>query len=120
MLWWSNISVLGGLNVTALGALAIAVWLGAARCWRLALAWCLLFGAAMLRGLAQQFVPSPLLVALSLVILLLPKAEPANAHQWVVRIALTASGHEQAFTKRSWAVARAYQEQLRQMRPAPE
>jgi hypothetical protein len=55
MLWY-QITVLGGLNVTALGALAIAVWLGAARCWRLALAWCLLFGAAMLLTVASQVV----------------------------------------------------------------
>lgn len=217
MLWWSHITALGGLNVTALAALAIAVWLGAARCWRLALAWCLLFGAAMLltvasqvafvgwgigiesldfagfsghatraaavfpvafflllegedrriraagvafgmlvalavgasrvqigahspseallglllglaaallfmarANAARQFVPSPLLVALSLIILLLPKAEPANTHQWVVRIALTVSGHEQPYTKRAWAVARAYQDHLRKMQPAGE
>jgi membrane-associated phospholipid phosphatase len=203
MLLWYYITTLGGLNVTALGALAIAVWLGAARCWRLALAWCLLFGAAMLltvasqvvflgwgigiqsidfagfsghatraaavfpvafflllegedrrlraagvafgfaiavavgasrvqigahsaseallglllglavtllfiarANAARQFVPSPLLVGVSLVILLVPKAEPANAHLWVVRIALVASGHAQPYTKQTWALAR--------------
>jgi hypothetical protein len=55
MVWWSHLSALGGLNVTALLALAIAGWLLAARCWRLALAWCLLFGAALLlAGLSQM------------------------------------------------------------------
>jgi len=54
MVWWSHLSSLGGLNVTALLALAIAAWLVAARCWRLALAWCLLFGAAMLVAAASQ------------------------------------------------------------------
>jgi hypothetical protein len=55
MVWWSHLSALGGLNVTALLALAIAGWLVAARCWRLALAWCVLFGAALLlAGLSQM------------------------------------------------------------------
>jgi hypothetical protein len=54
MVWWSHLSALGGLNVTALLALAIAVWLLAARCRRLALAWCLLFGAALLVAAASQ------------------------------------------------------------------
>jgi len=54
MLWWSNLSALGGLNVTALLALAVAAWLVAARCWRLALAWCLLFGAAVAVSAASQ------------------------------------------------------------------
>ena len=47
MIWWSHLSALGGLNVTALLALAIAAWLVGAHCWRLALAWCLLFGGAL-------------------------------------------------------------------------
>jgi len=202
MLWWSQITALGGLNVTALAALAIAVWLGAARCWRLALAWCLLFGSAMLlvvasqvaflgwgigiqsleftgfsghatraaavfpvafflllegehrrlraagvafgiavavlvgasrvkvgahspseallglllgmavallfiarANAARQFVPSPLLVGVSLLILLVPKAEPANAHQWVVKIALELSGHDRPYSRAAWALA---------------
>jgi membrane-associated phospholipid phosphatase len=54
MVWWSHLSALGGLNVTALLALAIAAWLVGARCWRLALAWCLLFGAALLIAAASQ------------------------------------------------------------------
>jgi membrane-associated phospholipid phosphatase len=54
MVWWSHLSALGGLNVTALLALAIAAWLVAARCWRLALAWCLLFGAALSVAAASQ------------------------------------------------------------------
>ena len=54
MVWWSHLSALGGLNVTALLALAIAAWLAGARCWRLALAWCLLFGAALLIAAASQ------------------------------------------------------------------
>jgi membrane-associated phospholipid phosphatase len=54
MIWWSHLSALGGLNVTALLALAIAAWLVGAHCWRLALAWCLLFGTAMLIAAASQ------------------------------------------------------------------
>lgn len=54
MIWWSHLSSLGGLNVTALVALAIAAWLVGAHCWRLALAWCLLFGAAMGVAVASQ------------------------------------------------------------------
>jgi membrane-associated phospholipid phosphatase len=55
MVWWSHLSALGGLNVTALLALAIAGWLVAARCWRLALAWCVLFaGALLLAALSQM------------------------------------------------------------------
>jgi membrane-associated phospholipid phosphatase len=54
MLWWSHLSALGGLNVTALLALAIAAWLVSARCWRLALAWCLLFGGALALAAASQ------------------------------------------------------------------
>jgi membrane-associated phospholipid phosphatase len=54
MIWWYHLSALGGLNVTALLALAIAAWLVGARCWRLALAWCLLFGAALFIAAASQ------------------------------------------------------------------
>jgi membrane-associated phospholipid phosphatase len=54
MVWWSHLSALGGLNVTALLALAIAAWLAGARGWRLALAWCLLFGATLLVAVASQ------------------------------------------------------------------
>ena len=54
MVWWSHLSSLGGLHVTALLAAAIAGWLAAARCWRLALAWCLLFGAALLLAACSQ------------------------------------------------------------------
>jgi membrane-associated phospholipid phosphatase len=54
MVLWSHLSALGGLNVTALLALAIAAWLVGAHCWRLALAWCLLFGGAVLIAVASQ------------------------------------------------------------------
>jgi membrane-associated phospholipid phosphatase len=54
MIWWSHLSALGGLNVTALLALAIGAWLVGAHCWRLALAWCLLFGAALALAAASQ------------------------------------------------------------------
>ena len=54
MLCWSHLSALGGLNVTAILALAIAAWLVAARCWRLALAWCLLFAGALALAAASQ------------------------------------------------------------------
>lgn len=51
---WSHISALGGLAVTLVVALAIAAWLVGARCWRLALAWWLLFGAALAVAVASQ------------------------------------------------------------------
>jgi hypothetical protein len=54
MLWWSHLSALGGLNVSVLGALAIAGWLAGARCWRRALSWCLLFGTTMAVAAASQ------------------------------------------------------------------
>jgi membrane-associated phospholipid phosphatase len=54
MVWWSHLSALGGLNVTASLALAIGAWLVGARSWRLALAWGLLFGAAMALAAASQ------------------------------------------------------------------
>ena len=54
MLWWSHLSALGGLNVTGLLGLAVAGWLAAARGWRLALAWCLAFGGAMLIAVISQ------------------------------------------------------------------
>lgn len=200
---WHHITALGGLNVTALIALVIAIWLGAARCWRLALTWCLLFGGAMLltaasqmaflgwgigvqrvdftgfsghatraaavfpvaffllvegeskriraAGLAfgvlvalavavsrvktgahspseallglglglgvallfmlrasaaRQFVPSPLLVALSLAILMLAKAEPVDSHQLLVGLSLDLSGHDRPYIRAGWKLAR--------------
>lgn len=54
MLWWSHLSALGGLNVTALLAVGVTAWLVGARCWRLALAWCAVFGGAMLVAAASQ------------------------------------------------------------------
>ena len=54
MVWWSHLSALGGLNVTALLALGVAAWLVGARSWRLALVWCLVFGAAMLVAAVSQ------------------------------------------------------------------
>jgi membrane-associated phospholipid phosphatase len=54
MLWWSHLSALGGLNVTALLAVGVTAWLVGARCWRLALVWCLVFGGAMLMAAGTQ------------------------------------------------------------------
>ncbi|WP_440962493.1 phosphatase PAP2 family protein [Massilia sp. GER05] len=54
MLWWSHLSALGGLNVTALLAVGVAAWLVGARCWRLALVWCAVFGGAMFVAAASQ------------------------------------------------------------------
>jgi membrane-associated phospholipid phosphatase len=47
MTWWSHLSALGGLDITAPVAFGVTAWLACARGWRLALAWCLLFGAAL-------------------------------------------------------------------------
>jgi membrane-associated phospholipid phosphatase len=202
MVWWSHISALGGLNVTALIALAIAAWLVGARCWRLSLAWCLLFGAALLVAVASQVAfigwgiglraldftgfsghatraaavypvavflllerrpvrlrlvgvafgallaaavavarvkvgahstaeavlgcglglgaallffrrafanrrgaPKPLLIALVLAMLLLPKAEPPSAHQWVTALALALSHQDRPYLRASWEPA---------------
>lgn len=54
MNWWFHLSSLGALDVTAPLALGIAAWLACARGWRLALAWCLLFSAAMALAAASQ------------------------------------------------------------------
>lgn len=54
MLWWSHLSALGGLNVTALVAVGVTAWLVGSRCWRLALVWCLVFGGAMAVAAASQ------------------------------------------------------------------
>lgn len=51
---WSHLSALGGLNVSVLGALAIAAWLAGARCWRQALDWCLLFIATLAIAAGSQ------------------------------------------------------------------
>jgi hypothetical protein len=199
---WSHISALGGLNLTALGALASAAWLVGARCWRLSLVWCLLFAGALVVAVGSQvafigwgvglraldftgfsghatraaavypvalfllferspaarrnaaalcgallgaavalarikvgahapseawsgfglglaaallFVrcacsnrrgaPRPLLVGLALALLLLPKAEPADAHQWVTALALAVSGHDRPYLRANWRQA---------------
>jgi membrane-associated phospholipid phosphatase len=193
---------LGGLNVTAIIALAIAAWLVGARCWRLALGWCLLFGTAMLVVAASQMAfigwgagirsldftgfsghsaraaavypvavflllerrpawlrllgvaggallalavaaarvkvgahsvseaasgfgiglavallfilrayanrrgaPKPLLIALALAMLLLPRGEPDIAHQWLTGVALTLAGHDRPYERYSWQPA---------------
>lgn len=44
---WNGITALGGMGVMAPAAAAIALWLAAGHCWRLALKWCALFGAGM-------------------------------------------------------------------------
>jgi membrane-associated phospholipid phosphatase len=54
MNWWSHLSALGGLDVTAPVAVGVAAWLAATRGWRLALAWCLLLGAAFAVAAASQ------------------------------------------------------------------
>jgi membrane-associated phospholipid phosphatase len=201
MIWWSHLSALGGLNVTALLALAIAAWLAAARCWRLALAWCLLFGAALALAAASQMAflgwgigiraldftgfsghaaraaavfpvalfllleprsraaalgivlgilvgaavalarvevgahspsealaglllgllaaglfvaharvprprsPQPLLLGLLAAIVLLPRADPQGAHQWLTAAALKLSGSDRVWLRRAWEPA---------------
>jgi membrane-associated phospholipid phosphatase len=201
-MFWSHISALGGLNVTAIVAVAIAAWLVGARCWRLSLAWCLLFGTMILVVVASQVAfigwgvgiqafnftgfsghsaraaavypvaaflllerrpawlrllgaaggvlvaaavavarvkvgahsvseavlgfgvglaaalpfilrayanrrgaPKPLLIALGLAMLLLPRAEPDIAHQWLTGLALTLAGHDRPFERDSWQMA---------------
>jgi membrane-associated phospholipid phosphatase len=202
MVWWSHISALGGLNVTLLVALAIAAWLVGARCWRLSLAWCLLFAAALGIAVASQVAfigwgigvraldftgfsghatragavypvalflllerrpaalriaatavgvllaaavalarvkvgahsgseallgfglglsaallffwrayanrrgaPRPLLISLALAMLLLPKAEPDSAHQWLTALALALAGQDHPYQRASWQPA---------------
>jgi membrane-associated phospholipid phosphatase len=199
---WSHISALGGLNVTALVAVAIAAWLVGARCWRLSLAWCLLFAGAMLLVTASQMAfigwgigvraydftgfsghsaraaavypvavflllerrptwlrllgiaagtllgalvalarvkvgahspseallgfgvglaaallfirrayanrrgaPKPLLVALGLAMLLLPRSDPNYGHQWLTGLALTLAQHDRPYLRESWKPA---------------
>jgi membrane-associated phospholipid phosphatase len=47
MSWWSALSFLGSITITGPLGVAIAVWLLAGRSWRLALSWCVMFGAGM-------------------------------------------------------------------------
>lgn len=54
MIWWSHLSALGGLEVTAPLALAVAAWLASVRSWRLALCWCLLLCAALTVAAGSQ------------------------------------------------------------------
>ncbi len=54
MQWWYVVTHTGGLSVTAPAALAIAAWLAAGHCWRLALHWCVLFAGAMLLVVASK------------------------------------------------------------------
>jgi membrane-associated phospholipid phosphatase len=199
---WSHISALGGLNVTALVAVAIAAWLVGARCWRLSLAWCLLFAAAMVLVTASQMAfigwgigvraydftgfsghsaraaavypvavflllerrptwlrllgiaagtllgalvalarvkvgahspseallgfcvglaaallfirrayanrrgaPKPLLIALGLAMLLLPRSDQNYGHQWLTGMALTLAQHDRPYLRESWEPA---------------
>jgi membrane-associated phospholipid phosphatase len=202
MLWWSHLSALGGLNVTVLLAAGVAAWLVAARCWRLALAWCLLFGATMLVAAASQVAfigwgigirslsftgfsghaaraaavfpvalyllverrarglragavaagsllaagvalarievgahsasevvagcalglgaaasflararaasdcsPRPLLLGLLAATILLPRADPADSHQWLTAVALKLSGRDRVYLRNDWQPA---------------
>ena len=54
MIWWSHLSALGGLEVTAPVAIGVAMWLACARGLRLALTWCLLFCAALAIAAGSQ------------------------------------------------------------------
>lgn len=54
MIFWSFLSALGGLDITAPLAIAIAAWLAGARSLRLALSWCLLLGAAFVVAAGSQ------------------------------------------------------------------
>lgn len=54
MNFWFYISALGGLAITGPICVGIAAWLAAAHCHRRALAWLLLFGAAMLVVVASK------------------------------------------------------------------
>jgi membrane-associated phospholipid phosphatase len=47
MNWWHGLSLMGSMAVMAPAGVAIAVWLAGGNSWRLALQWCLLFGAGM-------------------------------------------------------------------------
>jgi membrane-associated phospholipid phosphatase len=201
-MFWAHISALGGLNLTAIVALAIAAWLVGARCWRLSLAWCLVFGTAMLVVSASQMAfigwgigvrslnftgfsghsaraaavypvavflllerrppwlrllgvaggallalavavarvkvgahsvseaatgfgvglatallfiaraytnrrgaPKPLLIALALAMLLLPRTDPDLGHQWLTGLALALAGHDRPYERYSWRPA---------------
>lgn len=54
MNWWQHLTDLGSLNVTAPIAVAIAAWLGAAHCVRLAANWTAIFLAAMALVVASK------------------------------------------------------------------
>lgn len=54
-----------------------------------------------------DFAPQPLLLGVLAAVILLPRAEPVNSHQWLTALALTLSGHDRIYLRRDWQLAEA-------------
>lgn len=54
---------------------------------------------------ARQFHPSPVLVALTLALLLLPRMEPVDSQQWMTGLALNLSGKDRVYLRHGWRPA---------------
>ncbi|MGZ5199613.1 MAG: phosphatase PAP2 family protein [Telluria sp.] len=99
-----------GLVLGALIALAVAlarVKVGAHSPSEALLGWLLGSCAAgwfalRIRGGVRAPAGKPLLAGLALPLLLLPYAEPVNAHQWLTAMALDLSGHDRPYQRASW------------------
>jgi hypothetical protein len=50
----------------------------------------------------RRGAPRPLLIALGLAMLVLPRAEPDIAHQWLTGLALTLAKHDRPYDRDSW------------------
>lgn len=100
-----------GLVLGALLGLAVAVArvkVGAHSPAEAALGWLLGSGAAFwfalrIRGGVRAPAGKPLLVGLALPLLLLPYAEPVDAHQWITGMSLELSGHDRPYQRATWA-----------------
>ena len=54
---------------------------------------------------AQDCSPQPLLLGLLAATMLLPRADPAYAHQWLTAAALTLSGRDRVYLRDDWQPA---------------
>ena len=107
--WLQRGAVLGGA-LLAIGVAAARVKVGAHTPSE-ALAGCMLglatVGLFMGRArAARNDSPQPLLLGLLVAIILLPRAEPIDTHQWLTAAALKLSGHDRVYRRQDWQPAR--------------
>jgi hypothetical protein len=55
---------------------------------------------------ARDCSPQPLLLGLLAATILLPRADPLNAHQWLTAAALKLSGRDRVYLRNDWQPAR--------------